>query len=127
MPTTVGSNNNNRRSSAPVSGGSKSPTPAATLAAVGAATLPALPNDSYASTPRSPGSAGLLSEDELTDLLRWVDSIPLSRPKRTFTRDFSDGCLCAEVIRHVNPRLVELHNYPPANSSTQKVYNWNTL
>lgn len=25
------------------------------------------------------------------------------------------------------PRLVDLHNYPPANSATQKYNNWNTL
>ncbi|KNE67570.1 hypothetical protein AMAG_12022 [Allomyces macrogynus ATCC 38327] len=85
--------------------------------------------DSYASTPRSPAvaGAGLLSDDELTDLFQWIDAIPLSRPKKNFTRDFSDGCLCAEVIRHLNPRLVDLHNYPPANSTAQKIYNWNTL
>ncbi|KAJ3362085.1 Sperm flagellar protein 1 [Allomyces javanicus] len=85
--------------------------------------------DSYASTPRSPAvaGAGLLSDDELTDLFQWIDAIPLSRPKKNFTRDFSDGCLCAEVIRHLHPRLVDLHNYPPANSTPQKIYNWNTL
>ncbi|KAI9189380.1 hypothetical protein H9P43_000813 [Blastocladiella emersonii ATCC 22665] len=83
--------------------------------------------DSYSGTPRSPGSNGLLTDEELTDLFRWVDGIPLSRPKRNFTRDFSDGCMVAEIIRQVNPRLVELHNYPPANSTAQKVYNWNTL
>ncbi|KNE63963.1 hypothetical protein AMAG_09025 [Allomyces macrogynus ATCC 38327] len=63
----------------------------------------------------------------LTDLFQWIDAIPLSRPKKNFTRDFSDGCLCAEVIRHLHPRLVDLHNYPPANSTPQKIYNWNTL
>ena len=35
--------------------------------------------------------------------------------------------LLAEIVRHYFPRLVELHNYPPANSTQQKMYNWNTL
>jgi CH-like domain in sperm protein len=41
----------------------------------------------------------------------------------------SNGCLvaCAEVIRYCIPRLVDIHNYSPANSVSQKLYNWNTL
>jgi len=68
-----------------------------------------------------------IAEEELHALYTWVDEIPLSRPKRNIARDFSDGVLCAEVIRHYFPNLVELHNYSPANSVQQKMYNWNTL
>lgn len=32
-----------------------------------------------------------LSEETLQDLYAWIDKIPLSRPKRNITRDFSDG------------------------------------
>lgn len=32
-----------------------------------------------------------LNEEELQDLYAWIDKIPLSRPKRHITRDFSDG------------------------------------
>lgn len=32
-----------------------------------------------------------LSEEELQELYAWIDKIPLSRPKRHITRDFSDG------------------------------------
>ena len=32
-----------------------------------------------------------LTEEEQMELLMWVDSIPLSRPKRSLARDFSDG------------------------------------
>lgn len=35
--------------------------------------------------------------------------------------------LVAEVVAHYYPRMVELHNYPPANSFAQKIYNWQTL
>ena len=33
----------------------------------------------------------------------------------------------AEVIKHYYPKLVDVHNYPPASSSNQKCYNWSTL
>ncbi|KAI5069647.1 hypothetical protein GOP47_0015948 [Adiantum capillus-veneris] len=57
----------------------------------------------------------------------YVDSIPLSRPKRNIARDFSDGVLAAEVVANYCPKLVEIHNYSAANSLAQKIYNWNTL
>ncbi|TPX32423.1 hypothetical protein SmJEL517_g04462 [Synchytrium microbalum] len=68
-----------------------------------------------------------LTEEELQNLYAWIDTIPLSRPKRNLTRDFSDGVAAAEVVHHFFPKLVELHNYSPANALTQKLYNWNTL
>uniref|UniRef100_A0A3Q3K0A4 Calponin-homology (CH) domain-containing protein n=1 Tax=Monopterus albus TaxID=43700 RepID=A0A3Q3K0A4_MONAL len=68
-----------------------------------------------------------LSEDELQDLYAWLDKIPLSRPKRHITRDFSDGVMTAEVVKHFLPKLVDLHNYIPANSTPQKLNNWSLL
>ena len=74
------------------------------------------------------GSAVMdLTEDELKPLYKWIDQIPLSRPKRNIARDFSDGVLVAEVIAHFYPKLVELHNYSGANAMSPKVYNWQTL
>lgn len=32
-----------------------------------------------------------LSDEELQEVYTWVDEIPLSRPKRSIARDFSDG------------------------------------
>ncbi|XP_064879493.1 sperm flagellar protein 1 [Oncorhynchus nerka] len=63
----------------------------------------------------------------LQDLFAWIDKIPLSRPKRNITRDFSDGVMAAEVVKYFFPKLVELHNYTPANSIQQKLSNWGTL
>lgn len=40
---------------------------------------------------KSSSDLGQLGEQELEELYTWVDSIPLSRPKRNITRDFSDG------------------------------------
>jgi len=67
------------------------------------------------------------SDADLQDLYNWVDEIPLSRPKRNIARDFADGVLCAEIVSHFFPKLVEIHNYSSANSNSQKMYNWNTL
>ncbi|XP_028651425.1 sperm flagellar protein 1 [Erpetoichthys calabaricus] len=68
-----------------------------------------------------------LKEESLQELYAWIDQIPLSRPKRNITRDFSDGVMAAEVVKHFYPKLVELHNYIPANSTHQKLSNWATL
>eukprot|EP01042_Synura_sphagnicola_P024055 gene24055-30746_t len=68
-----------------------------------------------------------LTDEQFRAIYAWIDAIPLSRPKRNITRDFSDGCMLAEVIAAYFPQLVELHNYPPANSVKQKVYNFETL
>lgn len=35
--------------------------------------------------------------------------------------------MAAEVVKHFFPKLVELHNYTPANSAQQKLCNWSTL
>ena len=68
-----------------------------------------------------------LSEDDLQVVYNWVDEIPLSRPKRNIQRDFSDGVLLAEIVKHFLPKLIDLHNYSQAHSVAQKSYNWNTL
>ncbi|XP_075428878.1 sperm flagellar protein 1 isoform X1 [Ascaphus truei] len=66
-------------------------------------------------------------EENLHELYSWVDKIPLSRPKRNITRDFSDGVLAAELVKFYFPKFVEMHNYVPANSTQQKLSNWTTL
>ena len=49
-----------------------------------------------------------LDEDAMKSLLKWIDSIPLSRPKKSLARDFSDGVLAAEVIKvRIDHRLQE--------------------
>jgi CH-like domain in sperm protein len=68
-----------------------------------------------------------LDEEEIQSIYEWVDSIPLTRPKRNITRDFADGVPMAEAIKHFIPGLVDLHNYVSANSVRQKLNNWNTL
>ena len=36
----------------------------------------------------------------------------------------SDGVLVAEVVKHIFPKMVDVHNYSPANSTPQKMQNW---
>lgn len=57
--------------------------------------------------------AGLpdVNENEMLELYAWVDGIPLSKPKKSLSRDFADGVCLAEIIHHYFPRLVQLHNY----------------
>jgi len=68
-----------------------------------------------------------VTEQDLHSLYTWIDDIPLSRPKRNFTRDFSDGVLMAEVLHYYFPKLVQKHNYSAANGTRQKAYNWDAL
>ncbi|KAL3050258.1 sperm flagellar protein 1 isoform X1 [Trematomus bernacchii] len=68
-----------------------------------------------------------LNEEELQDLYAWIDKISLSRPKRHITRDFSDGVMAAEVVKYFFPKLIDPHNYISANSTQQKLGNWNLL
>ncbi|KFO38225.1 Sperm flagellar protein 1 [Fukomys damarensis] len=63
----------------------------------------------------------------LLGLCTWLDRLPLSRPKRHLARDFSDGVLVAEIVKHFHPRLVDLHNYSPACNTDQKLSNWSLL
>lgn len=64
--------------------------------------------------------------DDFAPVYEWVGAVPLSR-KRTkfFARDFSDGCLTAEVIKHyaAGKFAVDLHNYSEALSDP----NWGLL
>jgi len=66
-------------------------------------------------------------QDDLIFIYEWIDSIPLSKVKSNFSRDFSDGSLLAEVIKYYFPKLVDLFNYPSSFNSQQKSYNWSTL
>ncbi|XP_012925408.1 sperm flagellar protein 1-like [Heterocephalus glaber] len=78
-----------------------------------------------------PGASGLRpttpSQPLLLGLCGWLDRFPLSRPKRHLARDFSDGVLVAEIVKHFHPRLVDLHNYIPASNTDQKLSNWSLL
>ena len=66
-------------------------------------------------------------DEEVMVLYEWVDSMPLSRFKKSINRDFSDAVLMAEVLKYLYPKLVNFNNYPEVHSTKQKIYNWQTL
>eukprot|EP01135_Chromosphaera_perkinsii_P004561 Nk52_evm31s288 gene=Nk52_evmTU31s288 len=68
-----------------------------------------------------------LPEEDLQRLYTWIDEVPLSRKKKNIGRDFADAVLVAEIVHHFMPRMVDLHNYPSACSTSQKYSNWQTL
>ena len=43
---------------------------------------------------------GEMSDEDFQNLYAWIDEIPLSRPKRNITRDFSDGGGKRDAINH---------------------------
>ncbi|XP_023585682.1 sperm flagellar protein 1-like [Trichechus manatus latirostris] len=76
---------------------------------------------------QSPRTVPPLPPDALRGLYAWLDRLPLSRPKRHLARDFSDGVMMAEIVKHFHPQLVDLHNYVPTCNTDQKLSNWSTL
>jgi hypothetical protein len=51
-----------------------------------------------------------LDPTALSQLYRWIDTIPLDRPKRNIARDFSDGVLMSQVVHYFFPKLVSEMN-----------------
>ena len=68
-----------------------------------------------------------MNDLQLLTVYEWIDRIPLTREKKNMARDFCDGVLTAEIIKHYYPKYVDLHNYPNVSSTRQKLSNWNTL
>mmetsp|Transcript_12964 Transcript_12964/g.45579 ORF Transcript_12964/g.45579 Transcript_12964/m.45579 type:complete len:405 (-) Transcript_12964:306-1520(-) len=57
----------------------------------------------------------------------WLEKIPLRKGMKNLARDFSDGCMCAEVIKNFLPTAVDLHNYSESLSVARKRENWIVL
>ncbi|KAL0109229.1 hypothetical protein PUN28_014368 [Cardiocondyla obscurior] len=66
-------------------------------------------------------------DDHLGVIYDWIDQIKFSRPKKNISRDFSDGVLMAELLKHYYPKHVDVHNYVAGNSIAKKIDNWSTL
>ncbi|KAH0952103.1 hypothetical protein HN011_009878 [Eciton burchellii] len=67
------------------------------------------------------------TNDHLGEIYEWIDQIKFSRPKKNIARDFSDGVLMAELLKHYYPKNVDVHNYVAGNSVAKKIDNWCTL
>jgi hypothetical protein len=68
-----------------------------------------------------------LDGDEMLAMYEWLDSFTLSKPKKSISRDFSDGVLYAELIKKHVSHLVQLNNYVPTSNLAQKRINWEML
>jgi hypothetical protein len=68
-----------------------------------------------------------ISELELEEIEKWLNSYKLPRSYKKLSRDFNDGVLIANVIKLEFPKMVDLHNYPSSSSYNQKFCNWETL
>ncbi|XP_050437445.1 sperm flagellar protein 1-like isoform X2 [Adelges cooleyi] len=64
---------------------------------------------------------------DYSSVVQWINSFEFSRPKRNIARDFSDATMVAEIIKYYWPKTIELHNYIPASSLSNKISNWETL
>ena len=70
-----------------------------------------------------------LTQEDLDSLFEWLGTIKFSRKiiPRTLARDFSDGILYAEILKHYFPKFVDLHNFIPTLNAKQKQINWLTI
>lgn len=70
-------------------------------------------------------------EGDLEVIYEWVDNVPLSRPKKNLVRDFADGHMIAQIIRHHLPTpykgYIQVHNYVATSNTKTKYNNWNQL
>ncbi len=68
-----------------------------------------------------------VNDETIRNVYEWVDTFNLSKPKKNISRDFSDGCLVAEIIHQHHPHLIELHNYYNTTNLKMKQSNWELL
>lgn len=66
-------------------------------------------------------------DDELDEVYTWVDGFRLSRDKKNIARDFSDGILVGEIVKSVDPSLIELKQLVETLNTKTKQGNWRTL
>ena len=57
----------------------------------------------------------------------WINRFDLSKPKKDFKRDFSDGVLLSEVLNYHYPHVLDLNNYISTCNTKQKYANWEVL
>jgi len=67
------------------------------------------------------------TDEKMKDIFVWLHSIPFSRRLVKIERDFSDGCLIAEIVSHYCPKLCDKNQYFPWLSSVNKISNWMLL
>jgi hypothetical protein len=57
----------------------------------------------------------------MQQIYAWVDDIPLTRPKRNITRDFSDGGVISPTLNTLHPTHLAIHTYLPSLTTRTKL------
>ncbi|CAD7084638.1 unnamed protein product [Hermetia illucens] len=68
-----------------------------------------------------------LKKEQLEDLYVWLEKFEMPQINRNVNRNFSDCVLLAQILKQLYPKFVDIHNYPPRNSTALKLDNWQTL
>lgn len=66
-----------------------------------------------------------LNDEQLQEIKEWLQLQEISY--KNLNRDFSDALPVANLLKKLYPKLIDLHNYPPRNSTQLKLNNWETL
>ncbi|XP_065361112.1 sperm flagellar protein 1 [Calliphora vicina] len=66
-----------------------------------------------------------LTSEEFNELKSWLKDQQVTY--KNLNRDFSDALPVANLLKSFYPKLIDLHNYPPRNSTQLKLNNWETF
>lgn len=70
-----------------------------------------------------------LTEQDYQSLMEWLSQIKFSQKNvfKNIQRNFADGVLYAEILKHFFPKFVEMHNYIPTLNKKKMQINWVTV
>lgn len=53
-----------------------------------------------------------------------LDRLPLSRTRTNVEKDFADGCLVGEIVKHYFPTYVDMRDYQTLQNIQERVAQW---